>query len=63
MELEALDYLKKSLLDAQERVRDFMNYSEDVEDDELSSFFHDCARVEGLQAQKLQEFIKERSIS
>jgi hypothetical protein len=57
MEMTTQDYLKKALLDAQERVRDCMLYSEKIEDKKLSSFFQNCAQEEGRQAQKLQEFI------
>jgi hypothetical protein len=33
------DYLKKALLDSQERVRDYMNYAGHVSDDKLAGFF------------------------
>ncbi|MFT3951584.1 MAG: hypothetical protein QM689_06510 [Oscillospiraceae bacterium] len=51
------DYLKKALLDTQERVRDFMHYSEKFSAGELKSFFSDYAKSESLQAQKLQALI------
>jgi len=59
MQMHKRDYLVKALLDTQERVRDFMNYAEELDDPELKSFFHQYALTEGVQAQKLQEFIKE----
>lgn len=60
MELKTEDYLKKALLDTQERVRDFMNYSVQVQDHELQTFFRSCADTEGKQAQELQRFIKSK---
>lgn len=59
MEMTTQDYLKKALLDTQERVRDFMNYSDKIEDDKLKQFFREYAKTEGEQASKLQDFIKE----
>lgn len=53
------DYLKKALLDTQERVRDFMNYSDQVDDAKLKNYFKDYAEMEGEQARQLQGFIKE----
>ena len=58
MQVSTQDYLKKALLDTQEKVRDFMLYSERIDDDEISDFFRACAEEEGYQAQQLQEFIK-----
>jgi rubrerythrin len=55
MEMNTQDYLKKALLDTQEKVRDFMNYADKVEDKELSKCFKEFAKTEGLQAQKLQK--------
>ncbi|MGI6403724.1 MAG: hypothetical protein ACOX0K_05845 [Oscillospiraceae bacterium] len=59
MELNTQDYLKKALLDTQERVRDFMNYAQKVEGPELQKFFREYAETEGHQAQKLQAYLKE----
>ncbi len=58
MELNTQDYLKKALLDTQERVRDFMNYADKVENAELQQFFREYAEMEGYQAQKLQAYLK-----
>ena len=58
MELTTQDYLKKALLDTQERVRDFMNYAEKIEGEELRQFFRECAQEEGYRASDLQEFLK-----
>jgi hypothetical protein len=57
MELNTLDYLKKALLDTQEQVRDFMEYSSKVEHSDLKDFFEQCALSEGRQAQKLQDYV------
>lgn len=59
MEMNTQDYLKKALLDTQERVRDFMNYSDQVENDKLKHYFKAYAEMEGKQARQLQGFIKE----
>lgn len=58
MEMNTQDYLKKALLDTQEKVRDFMMYSQRIDDEELSKCFKDFAETEGLQAQKLQKYIE-----
>ena len=57
MEMNTQDYLKKALLDTQEKVRDFMNYAEHVDDKELSKCFREFAKEKGLQAQTLQKHI------
>lgn len=59
MQMDKETYLKKALLDTQERVRDYMNYSGQVNDKRLGSFFRDFAETEGKHAQMLQEFISE----
>ena len=59
MEMNTQDYLKKALLDTQERVRDFMNYSDQLKDRELQSFFRRYAESEGRQAQQLQGYLKD----
>lgn len=38
MQLNTQDYLKKALVDTQERVRDFMMYSEKAKDRDIQSF-------------------------
>jgi len=55
------DCLKKALVTSQEKVRDFMDYSNHIGDDRLSGFFKECAETEGFQAQKLQEYLNEYS--
>lgn len=57
MEMNTGDYLKKALLETQERVRDFNVYSSKIEDDELSRFFKEYAVAEGKQANKLMNYI------
>ena len=54
--MDTQDYLKKALLDTQERVRDFMNYSEHVEDKKLRQCFKEFARQEGLWHRKFRGF-------
>lgn len=58
MEMNTVDYLKKALLDTQERVRDFKSYAEKIEDDELQKFFREYSLTEGKQAQKLQKYLE-----
>lgn len=61
MELNTTDYLKKALLDTQERVRDFMLYSQKAEDQGLSQFLKHCALTEAEQAQQMILYIRELS--
>lgn len=57
MEMKTEDYLKKALLDTQEKVRDFKAYAGRIDDDEIKTFFREQAVVEGEQARRLQELI------
>jgi rubrerythrin len=57
------DYLKKALLDTQERIRDYMNYAGQVEDERLRECFRDFAETEGLHAGRLQQFIDQSETS
>ena len=57
MEMNTVDYLKKALLDTQEKVRDFMHYSKEIEDPSLKAFFTNNAVEEGKQAERLQNCI------
>jgi len=50
-------YLRKALLDTQERIRDYMNYSDQIQDEDLKKCFRDFATTEGKHAQILQSFI------
>lgn len=59
MEMNTRDYLVKALLDTQERVRDFMHYSEKLESKNLREYFRSYAESEGEQASQLQKFIEE----
>jgi hypothetical protein len=59
MKMDKQDYLKKALIDTQERVRDFMNYSDRVTDERLKNRFKDFAKQEGFMAQEIQGFLKE----
>lgn len=57
MEMNTEDYLKKALLDTQEKVRDFKAYAGRIDDVEIKTFFREEAVAEGMQARRLQEFI------
>lgn len=59
MEFSTTDYVKKSLMDTQARIREFMDYSGILEGDELRSFFKNYAESEARQAQKMREWIEE----
>lgn len=61
MELSTLDYLKKALLDTQEKVRDFENYSHIIEDKEIKNHLSEWAEEEGYQASELQKLIEKHS--
>lgn len=58
MELNTQDYLKKALCDTQERVRDFMMYSEKAEDKSIQSFFKEYAEAEAHRATQMQKYIE-----
>lgn len=61
MELSTLDYLKKALLDTQEKVRDFENYAHIIEDKDIKNHFSEWAEQEGFQASELQKLVEEHS--
>lgn len=58
MEMNTEDYLKKALLDTQERVRDFKAYAGRIDDEEMQKFFREYSISEGKQAQKLQKYLE-----
>lgn len=57
MRLTAKDMIKQKLLDAQENVRDFQEYSGKIEDKEVEETFKRFAEDSGFQARKLQELL------
>lgn len=59
MQMKKHDMLTKALLDTQERVRDFMNYAQWVDDPGLNAFFREYARSEGVHAEQLQKYLNE----
>lgn len=59
MQMDKKDYLKKAILDTQERIRDYMEYSTQVDDKRLRNCFREFAEVEGRHASKLQSFLSE----
>lgn len=60
MDLSTQDHLKKAVLDLQERVRDFMVYSDaaEAENKKLSRYFKQCAEEQAHQAATLQTFLE-----
>lgn len=54
MQLTQRDIVIKKLLDAQEMVRDYEQFSKELKDEEIASTFKSFAEESGMQAQKLQ---------
>ena len=50
-------YVKKALVDTQERIRDYMNYSDQCTDSNIKQCFRNFAETEGHHAKELQNFI------
>jgi len=59
MDMTTQDFLKKALLDTQERVRDFMQYADQIEDKKLKTYFKEYAETEGRQARQLRSFVED----
>lgn len=59
MKMNTDDYLKKALLDTQERVRDFMDISHEIENPEMKQFLQEYAASEGLHAHQLKDYLEE----
>ena len=57
MKLTTEDMIKQKLLDAQENVRDYQEYSDMVEDEEVDRAFKGFAEDSAMQARKLQELL------
>jgi len=57
MNLNTEDIIKQKLLDTQENVRDFMEYAEDIKDDEVNKIFKEFAEDEAMHGQKLQTLL------
>lgn len=57
MKLTTADMIKQKLLDAQENVRDYQEYSGKVDNEEVDKTFKHFAEESAMQAQKLQELL------
>lgn len=57
MKLKTEDMIKQKLLDAQENVRDYQEYSEKVDSREVNETFKRFAEDSALQARKLQDLL------
>ena len=57
MILRTEDIIKQKLLDAQENVRDYQEYSDRVDDPEVDEVFKEFAEQSAMQARKLQELL------
>ena len=62
MKLTTQDMIKQKLLDAQENVRDYQEYSGKIDDKEVEKTFKEFAEQSGFQAQKLQSLLKKYEI-
>lgn len=58
MNFSVQDYLKKTLLETQERVRDFQKYADEAKDNRLRNYFREYAESEAEHARRLREFIE-----
>lgn len=57
MKLTTEDMIKQKLMDAQENVRDYQEYSGKIQDREVNSTFKEFAEQSAIQAQKLQQLL------
>lgn len=57
MNLSTEDIIKQKLLDTQENVRDFQEYSNDVDNIEVNKIFKEFAKDEAMHAQELQRLL------
>ncbi|MCM1991783.1 hypothetical protein [Oceanirhabdus seepicola] len=57
MNMDTRDILIKKLNDAEENVRDYQAYSENVDNGEVGSVFGKFAEESAIQAAKLQELL------
>ena len=57
MNMDTRDILIKKLNDAEENVRDYRAYSENVDNGEIGSVFGKFAEESAIQATKLQELL------
>lgn len=60
IEITTRDRLLRAQQNSMEMVRDFVNYSNEIEDDEdVARVFSDFAKQEGMQASKLRELLEQ----
>lgn len=57
MKLSTEDIIKHKLLDTQENVRDFQEYSGRISDSDVRETFRNFAEESAMQARKLQELL------
>lgn len=62
MKLTTEDMIKQKLLDAQESVRDYQEYSGKTNDKEVDETFKKFAEESAYQAQKLQELLNKKEL-
>lgn len=60
MKFTTEDMIKQKLLDAQENVRDYQEYSGKTNDKEVDEVFKNFAEESAMQAKKLQELLSKR---
>lgn len=60
IEITTRDRLLSAWQNSMEMVRDFVNYSNEIENDEdVASIFSDFAKQKGIQASKLRELLEQ----
>lgn len=57
MKLTVEDMIKQKLLDEQESVRDYKEYSNKIQDKEVNQVFQKFAEESAVQAQKLEKLL------
>lgn len=58
MDLNTIDILKKKILDSQEMVRDYEQFSKRTKDVEVAESFKSFAEESGMQASKLKDILR-----
>ena len=57
MKMSTKDIIAKKLLDAQENVRDYESYTDNIENKEVCNVFGKFAEESAMQAKKLQDLL------
>ncbi|MGF7186718.1 rubrerythrin [Desulfitispora alkaliphila] len=60
MSTDDKDFLKRTLINQQEAVRDYQRFADQTEDSNLKQIFSEFAENEGQHAQKLKQILEEQ---